>query len=83
MHARTPTRSTEQRRIDACLQACQGIPIEALESGALRRALEVGASKLCDLANGWPQHELCESHEDTMQRLHHLGVVDGEGNVVE
>ena len=60
----TPERLAELRRIVACVNACDGIPTEALESGVVRelieaatRYLEVMMRESDDDPNCWAEEE--------------------------
>lgn len=63
-------------RILVCVQACRGMPIEALQAGELRTLLANTASMLRDMRAGFPESELVESPAALLQRLDRLGFVD-------
>lgn len=63
-------------RILACVQACRGIPIDALRAGELKTVLANTASVLRDLREGFPESELVEPPASLLQRLERLGFAD-------
>jgi len=63
----TPERLAELRRIVACVNACEGIPTEALESGVVRELIEAATRYLAatmresdDDPNCWAEEEFAK-----------------------
>ena len=59
----------DARRIVACVNACEGIPTEALESGVVRELIEAATRYLAattresdDDPNCWAEEEHAEAH---------------------
>lgn len=68
MSGMTSERLDELRRITACVDACDGIPTEALESGVVRELIEAATRYLAattresdDDPNCWAEEEFAES----------------------
>jgi len=56
-------------RIAACVNACEGIPTEALESGVVRELIEAAEWALFALENCGPERLLDDFEVEAIERL--------------
>ena len=59
----------DARRTVACVNACEGIPTEALEAGVVRELIDAAESALFALENCGPERLLDDFEVDAIERL--------------